>query len=222
MSSPPAKRPCKSNHVTRKDNYSFSGRQSDVRYTETPHSVIFRVRIDGIPRPAYRSRARKVENPRPNSKGLAFYDPSKNDKDSFNAAIDHALRILPQPIALLDTATNPLHLSVNFYRGRPLAHYQWSTLTHSYKLKPTASVYHSQKPDIDNLLKLVMDGFTNRVYGDDATVSSITTKKVWWAPNDPIFTANQDKKGFTLILLRQIKAGTTQDGCNCDICNLAR
>jgi Holliday junction resolvase RusA-like endonuclease len=66
-------------------------------------------------------------------------------------------------------------VSINFAMPRPKSH------SGAKGLKPSAPVAHVGKPDVDNLLKLVMDQITKsgRVWRDDSQVVSLTVHKFW-------------------------------------------
>jgi Holliday junction resolvase RusA-like endonuclease len=65
--------------------------------------------------------------------------------------------------------TNPIRLRVSFFLPRPKA------------MKGEAAVPHVKKPDVDNLLKAVMDAMTNAgVWKDDALVY-VTEAGKWYA-----------------------------------------
>jgi Holliday junction resolvase RusA-like endonuclease len=64
---------------------------------------------------------------------------------------------------------------------------------------------HAQKPDVDNLAKLVLDVLTRSgVIGDDCIVASLTVEKVWGLPSTcgvtvkiAEFTPQEDLSGLT-------------------------
>ncbi len=100
------------------------------------------------------------------------YDPSKKDKKAF-----YIKSLKHKPIQPL---SGNLFLDLKFYFNRPKSHYR----TGKYKdlLKPSAPrYYHSQKPDIDNLIKLVADSIQgqDRFIIDDAMVCSVRASKMW-------------------------------------------
>jgi Holliday junction resolvase RusA-like endonuclease len=69
--------------------------------------------------------------------------------------------------------TNPVRLRVNFFLPRPKA------------MKEGAAVPHTKKPDVDNLLKAVMDSMTAAgVWKDDALVYATEADK-WYATGKP-------------------------------------
>ena len=49
----------------------------------------------------------------------------------------------------------------------------------SDKIKASAPIYHTQKPDVDNLVKFVMDCMNEIVFRDDAQVVTIAASKKW-------------------------------------------
>jgi Holliday junction resolvase RusA-like endonuclease len=74
---------------------------------------------------------------------------------------------------------NPIRLRVSFFLPRPMA------------MKGKAAVPHTKKPDVDNLLKAVMDSMTAAgVWKDDALVYTTEAGK-WYAA---------DKTGAQIIV----------------------
>jgi hypothetical protein len=49
-------------------------------------------------------------------------------------------------------------------------------------LKQTAPQFHQQRPDIDNLEKLVLDSLSGSLLADDAAVATTTAVKSWALP----------------------------------------
>lgn len=98
--------------------------------------------------------------PRPQGRPRVFgkfaVDPSKKDKESFLA-----LAYQYKPTVPID---NPIAIELVFTMPRPKNHYN------KKGLKPDAPMYHSSRPDIDNLEKLVMDALNGVFYRDDALV----------------------------------------------------
>lgn len=76
------------------------------------------------------------------------------------------------------TVTNPVSLNLTFYFARPKCHYNKAGM-----LKPNAPANHTQKPDLDKLLRCVKDALTGIVYVDDSQVVSVSCQKEWAAPN---------------------------------------
>jgi Holliday junction resolvase RusA-like endonuclease len=76
----------------------------------------------------------------------------------------------------------PLELKVYFAMPRPKSHF--GTGRNAGILKASAPKAHTQTPDLDNLLKFVMDCLNHcDVWLDDKQVVYIDTKKAW-SPGD--------------------------------------
>jgi Holliday junction resolvase RusA-like endonuclease len=71
----------------------------------------------------------------------------------------------------------PIKIITNFYLPRPKAHY--GTGKNAGKLKSSAPLFHTQKPDVDNLQKMVYDCLNGVVWGDDATIYNATANKMY-------------------------------------------
>lgn len=74
----------------------------------------------------------------------------------------------------LDTFEGPVSVEIRAFMGVPKS----ASKTKAGEmimgfLKPT------KKPDIDNIVKIVMDGMNGIVYEDDAQVTSLTVRKRW-------------------------------------------
>jgi Holliday junction resolvase RusA-like endonuclease len=63
-----------------------------------------------------------------------------------------------------------------FFMRRPKSHFN----AHGF-VKPNAPVRHAQKPDADNLVKLVLDRITRSeiIWRDDSQVAYLTVAKYW-------------------------------------------
>lgn len=97
------------------------------------------------------------------------YDPSKNDKADFLAkCMEHKP---DTPI------TGPINLTIIFYMPRPKNHYR--TGKHAGELKDDSPYWHTGRPDIDNLLKLIMDSLNGIFWRDDAQICRIEARKIY-------------------------------------------
>lgn len=66
----------------------------------------------------------------------------------------------------------PVVLCATFLFERPKSHYGKS-------LKASAPIFHTQRPDVDNLIKTVLDGLNGIAWNDDAQVVEVSGKKAW-------------------------------------------
>ena len=76
-----------------------------------------------------------------------------------------------------ETMTGPVRVSCEFAFERPKSHF--GSGKNAGKLKSSAPVYHTQKPDIDNLVKFVNDCLNGVAYRDDSQIVMIHADKVW-------------------------------------------
>lgn len=122
-----------------------------------------RISVLGNPKPQPRHRHFQRE------KIKGTYDPGKNDKQSFlYLVLEHA------PEKPFD---EPLRVDIDFYFARPKNHY--GTGKNTNKLKLSAPVWHTTKPDIDNLRKFVMDAMNKVFWRDDSIICEGHTKKLY-------------------------------------------
>ena len=78
----------------------------------------------------------------------------------------------------------PVRMAVEFVFKRPKSH------SNKSGIKTTAPMWHTSRPDIDNLIKLVMDVCTEmEVYADDTQVVRLETVKRY---------ANDEKPGASI------------------------
>lgn len=99
------------------------------------------------------------------------YDPSSEKKGSFASVI--------QENAPNEPWNFPLLLELNFYMSRPKSHYKVGK--NAGELKPNAPEWHSNKPDIDNLIKFVQDALNKVFYHDDSCICQIYARKMYSA-----------------------------------------
>ena len=121
--------------------------------------------VKGIPKALKRARV--------SSKGT-FYDPSKKDKQDFLLQCkNHA------PGAPLK---GEVRIWITFYFKRPKSHYVSNNPKN--KLKNTAPVAHTSKPDLDNLVKFVLDALNGSFYIDDSQIHKIEALKKYHSENN--------------------------------------
>ena len=72
--------------------------------------------------------------------------------------------------------------------GKKLAGPVWISITVWYQIPPSWTKKrkeeellkpHTQKPDLDNVVKSILDGLNGKAWADDAQVARITASKYW-------------------------------------------
>lgn len=117
---------------------------------------------------------------------VGTYDPSKADKKDFVAAIQQ--NAPPKPIDA------PLAITVKFYFSRPKSHYR--TGKYAGVLKPNAPIWHTKRPDIDNLLKFIADSLNGVFWRDDTLICQVVkmSKRYSDRPRTEIYIKILDKE----------------------------
>ncbi len=75
---------------------------------------------------------------------------------------------------------NPVHLEITFIFEVPKSYSK-------KKRELTLGKPHCFKPDIDNLVKKILDEMTSACYTDDAIVSSISARKIYGIQGKTVF-----------------------------------
>ena len=118
---------------------------------------------------------------RPRVTRFVTYDPSKKDKAEFLKTV-----LFQLPKAPLTTA---IQLQIAFKFARPKSHFKKNGT-----LLPSAPELHTKKPDIDNLIKFVLDALNGYLYVDDSQIISISASKSY-ASLSCIEIRIEEKKG---------------------------
>ena len=189
-------------------NYSFDC-NSAVDSKITAHSRSFKCKIDGIPRPQYRSFATTKASP---SK-VRLSNPSKPNMNSFRNAFTQALQKAHTSIFTL--REKPCILTIRFFFPRPKKHFVYNSSTGSYTLAPSAPIYVAKTPDLDNCIKLILDALQEVCYKNDFLVAQIDAAKVY---DHTQLTWKQENSGCTIIKISEIDESISQEGCNCLSC----
>ena len=121
-------------------------------------------------------------NPIPQQRHRHFkfgtYDPCKKDKEKFliKALKDYNYNKSFNHLPLL----NAIHISIKFYMKRPKSHYRTGKYEGIVK-DQWIEIPHTKKPDIDNLIKFVLDALSgqNGFFLDDNLIESIYAKKIY-------------------------------------------
>lgn len=101
---------------------------------------------------------------RPRVTRFVTYDPSKKDKVAFLKTIFNQLPPIP--------SIKPLNLQITFNFEHPKTH-----LKKNGELRSFAPIHHTSKPDIDNLVKFVLDALNGHLYVDDSQIIGLTALK---------------------------------------------
>jgi len=123
-----------------------------------------------VPEPRKRVRIRKTRDGKSFSQ---LYTPSSDPVNAFKATARISASMALKRIAPLE---GPLKLSMVFVMPR--------TQNQIWKTKPMPRIWHSKKPDFDNLEKSVCDALKGLVWIDDSQICSVSTVKVIAAGNE--------------------------------------
>lgn len=178
--------------------YVFESIDRNISYESNDEQVSVKIKINGTPRPMYR-----VQAVRQNTNKLNVFTPSKRNKISFANAIQQAIQSVSPSNPFHPDMQLPVSIVANFYFRRPNNHFNINGLLRS------APNYCTKTPDIDNLLKLIMDALHNIVYTNDCVVCEITGRK-FWLHRDPehIWKDNFESEECTIIKITEYKTNT--------------
>lgn len=118
--------------------------------------------VPGIPKGQPRARACI------RGRHAGVYDPGT--ADAWKHAVADSWRLLPAT-----KHTEPVKLDLQFFLPRPKSHFRSNG-----ELKPAAPMFHTGKPDCDNLAKAVMDVLTRLgAWTDDSAVWCVKIFRRW-------------------------------------------
>jgi Holliday junction resolvase RusA-like endonuclease len=163
---------------------------SDKKATTTPHfwyspddsclvsSTIAKVKVRGTPKTLERHRTTKTAGG-----SFRFYNPCKKEQVSFLTAVEEAFQSVQYPMAMVHPAikeTKPSCWSVScrFYFPRPQSHFSLNTRNQQVPLA-TAPKFMPFAPDVDNMIKFVLDALNGFVYLDDKQVVDVRAVKLY-------------------------------------------
>tara|TARA_R110000824_G_scaffold135859_1_gene299323 strand:+ start:4 stop:426 length:423 start_codon:yes stop_codon:yes gene_type:complete len=115
--------------------------------------------ILGNPRPLKRHRHSR----------WGTYDPSKKEKDDFARKVKSEYPDKP--------LENPLFVTLHFFLKRPKSHY--GTGKNSHIVKESSPKEHMTKPDVDNLIKFVLDSCNEILWTDDRIITILLSRKYY-------------------------------------------
>lgn len=114
-----------------------------------------------------------LERPR-TGQGKRPHDTQRN-----RAVKEHVARLyrLAHPREPVIPAGVPVMIVLDFHYARPPSHYRGRRV--GADLREDAPRWHAQRPDTDNLVKLVKDALNGVAWHDDAQVSVVRASKRW-------------------------------------------
>lgn len=131
--------------------------------------ILLELTVFGAPIALKRHRRRKDKN-KFGTEITIDYDPSSEDKKTFLwKAI--AAKKPPKPF------NEALMVKMIFYMPRPKSHY--GTGKNAGKLKDSAPIFHTKKPDVDNISKFVFDALNKIYWTDDSIISTEIARKIY-------------------------------------------
>ena len=80
-----------------------------------------------------------------------------------------------------------------------------------------APFFVTKVPDIDNMVKLVLDALQGVTYNNDSSVVHMESAKLW-NPCQKQYHPQQSSEGYTLIKVEEYTNELKQDGCSCLAC----
>ncbi len=150
-----------------------------TRYSDLWGMDSIRLVVEGEPRPSLRAET-SVRFDKTGRPFAHVYAPEANRRyeERVRAAVAEQYAGVPAPFFPVGV---PLACRVRFVFSRPQAHF--GSGRNAGVLKAAAPYWHTVKPDLDNLLKLLWDGLTPRVFaGDQQIVRLVDPCKVYVQP----------------------------------------
>ena len=122
-----------------------------------------------------------------------MYSPSLRYQREFHNALKHGLRLDIGDSPPLYKRAIPLHVTVIFCMPRPASHFFKTRVRSSANLKAKYESEHDHIviPDLDNLIKFVLDALVKIAYWDDNQVYRLSCRKE--------YDGEGECKGRTLI-----------------------
>jgi Holliday junction resolvase RusA-like endonuclease len=147
---------------------------------DVPMWNTFNFNVLGTPRP--KGSWKPIQS---KTTGRIILLPAKNDRDwqkqvadTIRARLAHLTRNRPgfEHLYRPPLTSKAVTISLVFWMARPKAHYRHGKLGHPIKDK----YFHATptvRPDLDKLVRSVLDAMTGLIYQDDSQVIKITTEK---------------------------------------------
>jgi Holliday junction resolvase RusA-like endonuclease len=107
-----------------------------------------------------------------------MYDPSSRDKKEMWLQI---AKYRPKtPLA------DDICMKVIFYMPRPKSHYRTGKYSHLLKDNFKDVIYHSNTPDLDNLVKMIADVIQPQMICDDSQICMLFAEKKYGQPRTEV------------------------------------
>ena len=100
-----------------------------------------------------------------------MYDPSSTDKKEMWLQIAKYRPKLP--------LAGDIYLKTIFYMPRPKDHYRTGKYKHLLKDSYKDMIYHSYRPDLDNLVKMIADIIQPQMICDDSQICILQAEKLY-------------------------------------------
>ena len=119
-----------------------------------------------------------------NGRAIMVNDNSDRLRQWYNACASRAAEEMNGD----DLIKSPVQIEVDFHFRRPKSHF--GTGRNAGVLKDSAPDQHSQKPDIDKLVRCLLDSLSGVIWQDDSQVFSLTARRHW--------TSSQERAELTI------------------------
>lgn len=178
--------------------YTFEG-VHDVEFFYSEIEVGMKLKIVGTPRPMYRTHGVVTKD-----RKVRVFTPRAKNKSSLSSAIAQALSHASEP--LFDSnAPLPVRITVHFFFSRPQHHFFQTSV--GFLLKHNAPTFVTKNPDIDNLVKLLLDALQGLVYPNDNVVYDLhAIKKYLYSKDAPLTSIESQGKECMLIKVTQLRS----------------
>jgi Holliday junction resolvase RusA-like endonuclease len=207
----------KNNSKTKEDkermlsHFKFTPSQpNQLNVASSKHISTLTCKIIGVPR----AQARCFATTTASSKKVCLINQSKEYCESFRNAVLHAIAA-SQKEPFNFNLSHPVKIKVRFFFSRPRSHYR--QVNKKWVLAENCPTYVTKIPDIDNLLKLLLDALQGVCYSNDMTVAHIDSAKLF-DPTQLEYKKEQVGGGCTIIQISEINQSEAETGCDCLSC----
>jgi Holliday junction resolvase RusA-like endonuclease len=129
---------------------------------------------------------------------MTVYAVSSPNKTSMSAAIAAAINTYPKGTPFHLRSGNPVEVKAKFFFHRPKCHYGLMGLGSNAPFAVTKC------PDIDNLIKLVLDALQGIAYANDNVVFGLSASK-HWIKNSPNATYSMEDESLDCMILKIVE-----------------